>query len=111
MNDCVFCKLIKGEIERNFLYEDSDCVVFNSNQPVAEHHLLVVPKKHMSDFLELDGIIEPMVKTAQKMIRDLGLTEGYKLVFNGGKYISVPHVHLHILAGKLELDDDILSKT
>ena len=111
MDDCVFCKIIKGDIKVDFVYQDESCVVFNSNAPVAEHHLLVVPKKHISSFTELDEIILPMTKVAQKLISDLKISDGYKLVFNGGKYQSVPHLHWHLLAGKLEDENDILNKT
>ncbi len=111
MEDCVFCKIIKKEIIVDFVYEDSDCVVFNSNEPVAEHHLLVIPKKHISNFLELDETVLSMTKVAQKMIRDNNISDGYKLIINGGRYQSVPHFHLHILAGKLEDSDDILNRT
>ena len=109
MEDCVFCKIIKNEIKVDFIYEDSDCVVFNSNAPVAEHHLLVVPKSHISNFMELDDKILPMTKVAQKVIRDKNILTGYKLIFNDGKYQEIPHLHWHILAGRL--GDDILSKT
>lgn len=111
MEDCVFCKIIKGDIKVNFIYEDPECVVFNSNEPVAEHHLLVIPKKHISNFLELDETILPLTKVAQKIINDRKINDGYKLIINGGKYQSVPHLHLHVLAGKLEDSDDILNRT
>jgi histidine triad (HIT) family protein len=110
MDECVFCKIIKGDIKVDFVYEDSDCVVFNSNAPVAEHHLLVVPKKHFTNFMELDEIILAMTKNAQKIIIDKNLLDGYKMVFNGGKFQEVMHVHWHILAGKFKNEDDILNK-
>ena len=111
MDDCVFCKIINKEIEVDFVYQDDNCVVFNSNAPVAEHHLLVVPKKHISTFIELDDSILAMTKVAQKVIADKNLESGYKMIFNGGKYQEVMHVHWHILAGKLEDESDILNRT
>lgn len=111
MDECIFCKIINDEVPRELLYEDLDCVVFKSNAPVAEHHLLVVPKKHISSFMELDDHVFSMTKVAQKMIKDLNILDGYKIVFNGGKYQAVPHVHWHLLAGNLEKNDDILDKT
>ncbi len=110
MEECVFCKIIKGDIKVDFVYEDSDSVVFNSNEPVAEHHLLVIPKKHISNFLDLDETILPLTKVAQKIINDRKINDGYKLIINGGKYQSVPHLHVHLLAGKLEDERDILNK-
>lgn len=102
MEDCVFCKLIKGEIPRKFEYEDDDIVVFNSNKPVAEIHLLIVPKKHVVTFMELDAEMQDLMKVAQKLIKDRNLVDGYRLCINGGKYQEVPHFHLHLLAGKIE---------
>lgn len=110
MEECVFCKIIKGIIKVDFLHDDDNCVVFKSNAPVAEHHLLVVPKKHVSTFLDLDDVISSMTKVAQKMVNDLDLKDGYKMIFNGGKYQEVMHVHWHILGGKLEDESDILNK-
>ncbi len=102
MKDCVFCKIIKEETKNIFLYQDLDFVVFNSNALAAEHHLLIVPKNHINSFMELSNEILGMTKVAQKMVKDLNLSDGYKMIFNGGKYQEVPHVHWHLLAEKLE---------
>ncbi len=111
MEECVFCKIIKKEITVDLLYEDDTCVVFKSNAPVAEYHLLVVPKKHIVNFMFLDDTVLLMTKIAQMMISNLKLGDGYKMIFNGGKYQSVPHLHWHLLSGKLEDENDILNKT
>jgi histidine triad (HIT) family protein len=100
--NCVFCKLIKGEIPRKFIYEDDKVVAFNSNQPSAEVHILIVPKKHISTFMELDDEAPALIKVAQKLIKNKNLADGYRLCFNGGKYQEVPHIHLHLLAGKID---------
>ena len=102
MEDCIFCKLIKGDIPRKFEYEDDKVVAFNSNKPVAETHLLIVPKKHIPTFMELDEELSDMTKAAQKIIKSMNLGSGYRLCFNGGKYLEVQHVHLHLLAGKID---------
>jgi histidine triad (HIT) family protein len=102
MDDCVFCKLIKGELPRKFEYEDDKIVAFRSNKPVAEVHILIVPKKHISNFMELGDEILDMKNVAQKLINDNNLGDGYRLCFNGGKYLEVMHVHLHLLAGKID---------
>lgn len=102
MDDCIFCKLIKGEIPREFLYEDDEFVAFNSNAPVADTHILIVPKKHLSTFMELDKEILGMTKVAQKIIRSKKLEGAYRLCFNGGKYLEVFHVHLHLLGGNIK---------
>lgn len=108
-SDCVFCKIIKREIPRKLEYEDNEVVVFESNKPVADQHLLVVPKKHVSTFRDLDGdsgkLILKMVMAANKMIGDKDLSGGYKLVINGGKYQEVPHLHLHLLGGNFKHEE------
>jgi histidine triad (HIT) family protein len=111
MKDCIFCKLANKEIPTEVIFEDDNTFVFKSNRPVSEYHLLIIPKKHINNFLELDENILNMTKIAQKLIGDLKIGDGYKLVFNGGKYQFINHVHWHLLAGKLENENDILSKT
>jgi histidine triad (HIT) family protein len=100
--DCVFCKIVKGEIPSTKEYEDKDVLVFRNINPVAETHLLIVPKKHVTTFLELNNEMNNLVRAAQKVIRDKKIESGYKLVVNGGKYQEVPHFHLHLLAGELK---------
>lgn len=111
MKDCVFCKIINGDIQVEFLYKDSNVVVFKSHEPVCPTHLLIVPTKHIENFMNLDDEIMFLKEVAKKMIKDQKIEDGYKLLFNGGKYQSVPHVHLHLLAGNLENEDDILNNT
>ncbi len=111
MEDCVFCKIVKKEIPSNIIFENEDVIVFKTIAPVAEHHYLVCPKKHIASFMELDSEILSITKTAQEVIKKFEIVDGYKLIFNGGKYQEVMHVHWHLLAGKLEDEDDILKKT
>ena len=109
MEDCVFCKIVKKEIPAEIIYEGHDAVVFKNIEPVATHHLLIIPVKHVSNFLELNDEILTMTKITQKIIKDLNISDAYKLVFNGGKYQSIPHLHWHLLAGNLEPDKNLLN--
>jgi histidine triad (HIT) family protein len=104
MNDCIFCKIVKGEVPSKKVYEDSDVLVFENINPVCETHLIVIPKKHIPSFLEIKNDIDlfQMVRVTQKIIKDKKIEGGYKLAFNGGKYQAVPHLHWHLLAGDLE---------
>lgn len=111
MNDCVFCKIITKEIPSTIIFEDQHTIVFKNIYPVADHHYLICPKKHVKNFMGAYEEMISMTETAQKIIKDLNLTDGYKLVFNGGKYQSIPHLHWHLLSGKLEDENDILNKT
>ena len=115
MNDCIFCKIVNGDVPSKKVFENSDVMAFETIQPVAEHHILIIPKKHISIFLELKeddkSIFIEMAKVAQEVIKIRKIENGYKLIFNGGKYQMVKHLHWHLLGGKLEDEDDILNKT
>lgn len=113
--DCIFCKIIKGELPSSIVAESNLSIAFNTNKPVAQHHVLIVPKKHIKSFLDLDfkdkDIFMDMIKLAQKIIKKCKIENNHKLALNGGKYQSVPHVHWHLLGGKLEDEDDVLNQT
>lgn len=115
MSDCVFCKIVKGEISSDGVSETKNIKAFNTIAPVSEHHILIIPKDHISSFTDLEenhkDIFMEMAKMAQKLIKDRDISDGYKLIFNGGKYQSVKHIHWHLLGGKLEDEDDVLNKT
>lgn len=111
MDDCVFCKIVKGEIPSDVVFRDENVIVFKNIEPIATHHLLICPTKHVASFMELGEEILPMIKVTQKIINELEIKNEYKLVFNGGKYQSVPHVHMHLLSGNLEKNEDVLNKT
>ena len=110
-NGCVFCKIVKKEIPSSVVFEDDNVIVFKNIQPVAEHHYLVCPKKHVSNLLEVGSEILDMTIAFQHVVKTMKLESGYKLVINGGKYQSVPHLHMHLLSGKLEDQDDIINNT
>lgn len=107
MEDCIFCRIIKGEISSEFVYEDSDMIVIKDIQPKAKFHFLVIPKKHISsnnDVRATDtGLVGKMVYQAKLMAKENGFAKsGYKLLFNCGKDggQAVSHLHLHILGGE-----------
>lgn len=113
MDDCIFCKIVKGELPAYKVYEDADTIAFESINPVADIHLLVCPKKHIQSFEKVGKSFDlfPMIRAAQKIIKSKNLAGGYKLVFNGGKYQSIQHLHWHLLGGKLEDNGDAVNKT
>jgi len=101
MSDCVFCKIIAGEIPSKFLYEDDKSVVFNDIHPKDKTHLLIVPKKHIHSIAEMEEgdekIAGHLIHVAQRLGINMKLG-GYKLQINvgrdGGQEIFHLHVHL-----------------
>lgn len=99
MKDCIFCKIAKHEIKKEFLFEDDKIMVFPDINPARQIHILVVPKKHMKDFMELTNfaLMKHVVSVVQKVIKDQGLTEkGFKVFMNGGGAQVVDHLHIHV---------------
>ncbi len=102
--DCIFCKIIKGEIPSAKVFENDKMVAFNDIKPKAKAHILIVPKKHIESIKHLEEsdmeLIGKMFLVAQKIAKEKNL-EGYKLVVNvgreGGQLID--HLHLHLLSG------------
>ena len=104
--DCLFCKIVNGEIPTDFLYENENIVVFKDINPQAPVHLLIVPKKcirSINDLTKSDSqIISEMIFVGKEMAAKEGVSEsGYKLLYNvekgGGQEIF--HLHLHLFGG------------
>ena len=103
--DCVFCKIIEGEIPTDKIYEDEDIIAFNDLDPQAPIHFLVIPKKHITSLATLDesdsDLVAKIMLVIQKLAKENNL-EGYRVVTNigedGGQ--SVPHLHFHVLGGR-----------
>ena len=99
---CIFWKIIKKVIPSKIEYEDDDCIVFHDINPKADHHLLLVPKKHISSIAELKdedaSLISHLILKARDISKEKKI-EGYKLIFNvgekGGQEIF--HIHLHLI--------------
>ena len=105
--DCLFCKIIAGEIPSDILYRDDEVIAFRDINPQAPVHLLIIPRKHIPTIAQLkeaDGpLISHMVAVANKLAGDEGVAEsGYRLVINcgpeGGQLVY--HLHLHLLGGR-----------
>jgi len=100
MEDCIFCKIRDRIIPNEFTYEDRDIMVFPDIHPVKPTHLLIVPKKHIEDFLDLNDkdLLEKLQKTTQNMIRKFKLgNKGYRIGVNGGGAQIIDHLHVHLL--------------
>ena len=100
---CIFCKIIAGEIPNKTVLEDEKFLAFEDINAQAPTHVLVIPKQHVESFDQIDGnLMGEMTQFIQKVVKTLGLENGYRLVTNIGVdgCQEVKHLHFHILAGK-----------
>ena len=107
MADCLFCKMVAGEIKPDSVFEDDELLAFRDVNPQAPIHVLVIPKTHISTVNDLTpehtGLVGRMYLAAQKIAADEGVAEpGYRLVMNCNSEAgqSVYHIHLHVLGGR-----------
>ncbi|MCI9245628.1 MAG: histidine triad nucleotide-binding protein [Clostridia bacterium] len=107
MEDCIFCKIIKGEIPSEKVYEDDEILAFKDIQPAAPIHVLIIPKKHIANLMEIQKedseLMGRMVVVMQKIAKQLGIDEkGFRIISNCGPDSGqeVMHLHFHLLAGR-----------
>ncbi len=106
MSDCLFCKIIDGSIPSKKVYEDDDLFAFEDVNPQAPTHILVVPKSHKPTLLELEEsdkeTIGKVYLVANKLAREKGIDDGFRVVVNCGEKAgqSVFHIHFHLLGGR-----------
>ena len=104
--NCIFCKIIAGELPTNFVYQDDELVVFKDIRPKATVHLLVVPRLHIKSLNEAQPshgqLLNNMLMLLPKLAREAGLNNGFRMVCNtgpgGGQEID--HLHFHLLGGE-----------
>lgn len=106
MDNCIFCKLARGEVG-NLIYEDDQVAAFDDLSPQAPTHVLIIPKKHVEKLEDLDehgdkGLAGHIIIVANKIARERGIIDGYRVVVNNGKGAgqSVWHLHFHLLGGR-----------
>jgi histidine triad (HIT) family protein len=108
MNECLFCKMVSGDIPCEKVYENELILSFRDIDPKAPTHILIIPKKHIETLNEIDendqNLLGELLLTAKKIAKDEGIdASGYRTVFNcnadGGQ--TVFHIHMHLLGGRL----------
>ncbi len=105
MSDCIFCKIVAGEIPCRKLYEDEDVLVFHDLHPVAPVHFMLIPKVHVASLAECDqshrDVLVKILLLAPKLAREQGLTDGFRTVINTGRGggQEVFHLHVHVIGG------------
>ncbi|MGA2781426.1 MAG: histidine triad nucleotide-binding protein [Smithella sp.] len=113
MPDCIFCKIVRGEIPCAKVYEDDKILAFNDIQPMAPVHVIIIPKKHIPTLMDIDSknidIINNLIAAAQKVAQIKGIDgRGFRTVINcnaeGGQVVF--HLHMHLLGGR-KLEDKL----
>lgn len=105
MSDCLFCKIIAGEIPSSKVYEDDVCLAFHDIDPQAPTHFLIIPKAHIASVSEIteenNAVAAHIFAVISKLAQELGL-ESYRVVSNVGEQAgqSVHHLHFHVLSGR-----------
>lgn len=105
--DCIFCKIVSGEIPSKTLYEDDLVRAFYDIDPKAPIHFLVIPKAHIASLSEVNAensaVIAHVFEVIAKLAAKLGMDKGYRVVSNCGEDAgqTVPHIHFHVLSGRL----------
>ena len=105
MSDCLFCKIVNGDIPSNKVYEDELCLAFYDIDPQAPTHFLVIPKAHIGSVSEVNGensaVVAHIFAVIAKVTKELGV-DSYRVVSNIGQQAgqSVFHLHFHVLGGR-----------
>lgn len=103
--DCIFCRLVRGEIPSRKVYEDEDVLAFHDISPQSEVHLLLIPKVHIASLADAGvqhaGVLGKIVTLAPRLAREQGSPDGFRLIVNTGSIgrQDVMHVHFHVLGG------------
>jgi histidine triad (HIT) family protein len=112
--NCLFCKIVRGEIPSDKVYEDEDVFAFHDIRPVAPVHFMIVPKTHVANLYDADmthhKALGKMLALAGELARKAGATEGFRTIINNGRvaHQEVYHVHMHVIGGPNSLGPMIL---
>ncbi len=105
--DCIFCQIVAGELPSQTLYQDEEVMAFRDIKPLTSTHVLIIPKKHITDLIHLTEADSPvmghMVNIANQLAKQEGVSQnGYRLVINCGDDAGqiVSHLHMHLLGGR-----------
>jgi histidine triad (HIT) family protein len=103
--NCIFCKIVAGQIPSKKAYEDEDILAFHDIHPWAPVHILIIPKRHITSMVDVtmedQALLGKMMAISPKLMAELGVTNGYRHVINTGRdgMQEVMHVHLHVMGG------------
>ena len=105
MSDCIFCKIVAGDIPSSKVYEDDEVLAFHDIHPFARVHFLIIPKRHVATLVdcspEHEGLLGRMLLLAPRLAKEQGLGAGFKTLINTGRGggQEVFHIHIHVFGG------------
>jgi histidine triad (HIT) family protein len=105
MKDCIFCKIVAGEIPSRKVYEDGDMLAFHDINPLAPVHFMIIPKRHVDSLAVVDdshaAVLGRMMAIAGRLAREQGASDGFRTIINTGRVgrQDVYHLHIHIIGG------------
>ena len=105
MSDCIFCKIVAGDIPSSKVYEDDEVLAFYDIHPFARVHFLIIPKRHVATLVdcspEHEGLLGRMLLLAPRLAKEQGLGAGFKTLINTGRGggQEVFHIHIHVFGG------------
>jgi histidine triad (HIT) family protein len=114
--NCIFCRIVKGEIPCRKVYEDDDVLGFHDIQPAAPVHFMLIPKRHVATLYDVTAADAPalgrIMTLAGRLARELGATDGFRTIVNTGRVgrQEVQHVHVHVIGGPEPFGPMILHK-
>ena len=103
--NCIFCKIVRGEIPSKKIYDDAEVMAFHDIRPQAPVHLLIIPKMHIATLYDAQpahqSALGKMLAVAGRLAREAGATDGFRTIINNGRvaHQEVYHVHMHVLGG------------
>jgi len=109
MHDCIFCRMVRGEIPAKKVHEDEDVLAFHDIRPQAPVHFLIIPKRHIASLPDCEpghqDILGKMLMLAPGLAREQGAADGFRCIINSGRVggQEVYHLHIHILGGSQPL--------
>ena len=107
--DCIFCKIARGEIPSRKVYEDADVLAFHDINPVAPVHFMLIPKRHIPSLADVTmsdaDVLGKMLALSGRLAREQGSTDGFRTIVNTGRVgrQDVKHVHIHVIGGPTPL--------
>ena len=105
MQDCIFCRIVRGEIPSSKVYEDDEVLAFRDIDPVAPVHFMLVPKRHIASLADASmddaGVLGRIMALAGPLAREQGSPEGFRTIVNTGRIgrQDVMHLHVHVIGG------------